>query len=170
MYLRRNRRTADGQTYEYWTLVESVRTARGPRQHTVATLGKLPGLDRSVHCGWADIDALLAGEPPAGKQLPLPGVASIEAPDAPCWREVDVRGVSVERVREFGEVYLALALWRRLGLDTALREVMSRVTLFPEDGCGFSHGIVGGNTKSDGRSVVSVSGRSVVGGRGRNVV
>jgi hypothetical protein len=125
MYLRRNRRTADGQTYEYWTLVESVRTARGPRQHTVATLGKLPGLDRSVHCGWADIDALLAGEPPAGKQLPLPGVASIEAPDAPCWREVDVRGVSVERVREFGEVYLALALWRRLGLDTALREVIA---------------------------------------------
>ena len=45
MYLRRNRRIVDGQTYECWTLVESVRTARGPRQHTVANLGKLPELD-----------------------------------------------------------------------------------------------------------------------------
>jgi transposase len=35
-----------------------------------------------------------------------------------------VRGVRVERVREFGEVYLALALWRRLGLHTLLRELV----------------------------------------------
>lgn len=126
MYLRRNRRTADGQTYEYWTLVESVRTARGPRQHTVATLGKLPGLDPGVQRGWVDLAALLAGEPAPATQLPLPGVMpAAAAPAAPCWREVDVRGVSVERVREFGEVYLALALWRRLGLDTALREAIA---------------------------------------------
>lgn len=125
MYLRRNRRTTDGLTYEYWTLVESVRTTRGPRQHTIATLGKLPGLDRSVQRGWADIDALLAGQPATATQLPLPDVIPAVEPPAPCWREVDVRGVSVERVREFGEVYLALALWRRLGLDTALREVIA---------------------------------------------
>lgn len=125
MYLRRNRRTADGQAYEYWTLVESVRTARGPRQHTVATLGKLPGLDPNVQRGWADMDALLAGEPAPDAQLPLPGVTPVAEPAAPCWREVDVRGVSVKRVREFGEVYLALALWRRLGLDTVLHEVIA---------------------------------------------
>ena len=124
MYLRRNRRTAGGQTYEYWTLVESVRTTRGPRQHTIASLGKLPGLDVGVERGWAEIDALLAGEAAPGAQLPLPGVTSAEAAAAPCWREVDVRRVAVERVREFGEVYLALALWRRLGLDTALRELL----------------------------------------------
>ena len=35
-----------------------------------------------------------------------------------------VRGVRVERVREFGEVYLALSLWRRLGLHTPLRELI----------------------------------------------
>jgi len=125
MYLRRNRRMADGHAYEYWTLVESVRTARGPRQHTVASLGKLPGLDPDVQCGWADINALLAGEPAPGAQMPLPGVMPAAEPAAPCWREVDVRGVSAERVREFGEVYLALALWRRLGLDTALHEVIA---------------------------------------------
>ena len=121
VYLRRNRRTVDGQTYECWTLVESVRTTRGPRQHTVATLGKLPGLDAAVHRGWEDLDALLEGRT-AATQLPLPGVAS--AAVAPCWREVDVRGTRVERVREFGEVYLALALWRRLGLHEILRELL----------------------------------------------
>lgn len=122
VYLRRNRRTVDGQTYESWTLVESVRTARGPRQHTVATLGKLPGLDPATQRGWEDIDALLEGRPPSPTQLPLPGAGSAAA--APCWREVDVRGTRVERVREFGAVYLALALWRRLGLHTVLRELL----------------------------------------------
>jgi transposase len=32
--------------------------------------------------------------------------------------------VRVERVREFGEVFLALSLWRRLGLHTLLRELI----------------------------------------------
>jgi transposase len=123
VYLRRNRRTIDGETYECWTLVESVRTARGPRQHTVATLGKLPGLDSTVQRGWEEVDALLEGRSPAASQLPLAGMAP--APARPCWREVDVRRTRVERVREFGAVYLALALWRRLGLQTILNELFA---------------------------------------------
>jgi transposase len=128
MYLRRNRTTANGETYEYWTLVESVRTAHGPRQHTVATLGKLPGLDESCRAGWEQIEQLLEGQPHS-RQLPLraPGAAvapAAAAADLPEWREVNVRGVQVERVREFGEVYLALALWRRLGLHKLLRELI----------------------------------------------
>lgn len=120
MYLRRHRRTVDDTTYEYWTLVESRRTASGPRQHTVATLGKLPGLDEKVHAGWDSLDDLLEGRTPT-KQLELTGQSQ---PAAPLWREVNVRGVRVERVREFGEVYLALSLWRRLGLHTFLNELM----------------------------------------------
>jgi hypothetical protein len=46
VFLRRNRRKKDGTVYGYWTLVESARTARGPRQQVVATVGKRPGLDR----------------------------------------------------------------------------------------------------------------------------
>lgn len=120
MYLRRHRRTANGSTYEYWTLVESRRTASGPRQHTVATLGKLPGLDPQVHAGWDSMDDLFEGRSPA-RQLEFGGAPQ---PAPPLWREVDVRSVRVERVREFGEVYLALALWRRLGLHTLLNELI----------------------------------------------
>jgi len=120
MYLRRHRRRVEDATYEYWTLVESRRTSSGPRQHTIATLGKLPGLDEEVHAGWDSLDDLLAGRT-AAKQLELTGS---EPPAVPLWREVNVRGVRVERVREFGEVYLALSLWRRLGLHTLLNELM----------------------------------------------
>ena len=119
MYLRRHRRTVAGTTYEYWTLVQSRRTASGPRQHTVATLGKLPGLDEAVRASWDSIDDLLEGHAPA-RQLDLGG----QSPAPALWREVDVRGVRVERVREFGEVFLALSLWRRLGLHTLLRELI----------------------------------------------
>jgi transposase len=120
MYLRRHRRTVKGACYEYWTLVESRRTSGGPRQHTVATLGKLPGLDEKVHAGWDNLDDLLEGRAPA-RQLELQDKL---LPDRPLWREVDVRAVRVERVREFGEVYLALSLWRRLGLHTLLNELI----------------------------------------------
>ena len=54
MFLRRNRRQKNGQQYEYWTLVESHRTERGPRQRVVATLGKLPGLDEEERAGWEE--------------------------------------------------------------------------------------------------------------------
>ena len=125
MYLRRHRRQVGSETYEYWTLVESRRTASGPRQHTVANLGKLPGLDATVRAGWESIDELLEGKA-APKQLPLsvPKPAEEPAETKPQWREVDVRGVRVERVREFGEVYLGLCLWRRLGLHTLLAELI----------------------------------------------
>jgi hypothetical protein len=121
MYLRRHRRTVKGACYEYWTLVESRRTSGGSRQHTVATLGKLPGLEEQVQAGWDKLDDLLASRAPA-RQLELQDKSP--PPDPPLWREVAVRGVRVERVREFGEVYLALSLWRRLGLHTLLNELM----------------------------------------------
>ncbi len=112
MFLRRNRRRKDGKTYEYWTLVESVRTARGPRQRVVATLGKLPGLDEDERAGWDEIARLLDGRPRTATQPDL----FCDTPEPPRWACVNLSGVQVQRVREFGKVYVALALWRRLGL------------------------------------------------------
>lgn len=119
MFLRRNRRRHGGELYEYWTLVESVRTARGPRQRVVATLGKLPSLDQEQQRGWEQIAQLLDGHEASSQaeffDSPDRGVSS-----GPQWAEVDLRGLRVERVREFGNVYLGLALWRRLGLHELL--------------------------------------------------
>lgn len=122
MFLRRNRRTVDGQTYEYWTLVRTVRTAKGPRQEVVASLGKTPGLDKPSRHGWDNICDLLEGRSPAPRQGQL-GRSLAEAPP-PQWAQVDLRGVSVERVRDFGQIYLALSLWRRLGLHQILKDLI----------------------------------------------
>jgi transposase len=119
MFLRRNRRTVDGESYEYWTLCKTVRTARGPRQEVVAHLGKEPGLDSGRRHGWEEVADLLEGRNAAPRQGRF-GEQLLRARPRPQWAHVDLRGVRVERVREFGQVYLALSLWRRLGLHSLL--------------------------------------------------
>jgi Transposase DDE domain len=120
MYLKRNRRGA----YEYWTLVQNERTARGPRQRVVAHLGKGPGLDEAERRGWEDLDALLEGRRPARQPELWDRPSSRPQRRHPLWAQVDLNGVRVERVRDFGAVYLALSLWRRLGLHRLLRELI----------------------------------------------
>ena len=118
MYLRRHDKKVAGEEYGYWSLVESVRTERGPRQRIIATIGKLPGLDREERIGWDEIGRILSGKP-----RPEPGLFhQIEEP--PSWAKVNVNGVSVERLRHFGDVYLGLLLWHRLGLADFSREAM----------------------------------------------
>lgn len=121
MFLRRHRKHADGETYEYWSLVKTVRTARGPRHQVVARLGKLDGAEVAGARSWQDLDALLEGRPPATQLEFHPAPPSLPGP---CWREVDLSGVRVERLRQFGRVYLGLALWRRLGLPTLLAKLL----------------------------------------------
>lgn len=124
MFLRRHRKAAAGENYEYWTLCESVRTAAGPRQRVVATLGKLTGEEPVNEAGWEQLATLLDGQP-APRQMEL-GQRPAPVPAGPRWELVDVHGVRVERARDFGEAFLALALWRRLGLHTLLEELIER--------------------------------------------
>ena len=127
MFLKRNRRKKDGETYEYWNLVKTVRTAKGPRHRVVASLGKAPGLDRKTRRGWEDILDMLDGveSPQRSHQMQLGEDASSDEPvESPRWAQVDVTGISVERVRDFGGVFLALALWRRLGLHKLLDKLI----------------------------------------------
>lgn len=123
MFLRRNRKRKNGALYEYWTLVESVRTTKGPRQRIVATLGKLPGLDEDERAGWEEIGRLLDGR---SREEDPQGDWFAEATAPPEWAKVNLSGVRVERVREFGKVYVGLALWRRLGLHTFFEEHIRR--------------------------------------------
>jgi len=116
MYLRRNTKTKNGADYDCWTLVESVRTARGPRQRIVATIGKLPGLDREERIGWDEIGRILSGRP-----RPEPSLFKMSE-EPPSWATVNISGVSVERLRHFGDAYIGLLLWNRLGLATFCKE------------------------------------------------
>jgi len=122
MFLRRNGRTVNGECYEYWTLVKTVRTAQGPRQEIVATLGKEPGLESRTRHGWELVGDLLEGRIPALVQGELGQPVPTVLP--PQWTQVDWSGLRVERVRDFGQVYLGPSLWRRLGLHTLLREII----------------------------------------------
>jgi len=127
MFLRRHRKHSAGESYEYWTLCESRRTAAGPRQQVVATLGKLTGEEPREEAGWEQLESLLDGKPVAPRQMRLGESAVDAAVDAavgPRWEVVDVRGVRVERARDFGEAFLGLALWRRLGLHSLLTELI----------------------------------------------
>src|ERR1039458_5025634 len=111
MYLRRNRRRRGKENFEYWSLVESVRTERGPRQRIVAMLGKVPGINKNERVGWEEVTRMLNGKP-----KPEANLFESEN-DIPQWANVNLRGVQVERQREFGSVYLGLILWKRLKLD-----------------------------------------------------
>jgi transposase len=118
MYLRRYSKKADGEEYGYWSLVESVRTARGPRQRVVASIGKLPGLDKEERVGWEEIARILNDKSQAQDSL----FEKTEEP--PSWATVDINRVSVERLRSFGDIYLALLLWQKLGFGEFCKEQM----------------------------------------------
>jgi transposase len=119
MYLRRHDKKVDGERYGYWSLVESVRTARGPRQRIVATIGKLPGLDKEERIGWEEIRRIVTGTPRPGPEL----FEKEEEP--PAWATIDIKRVSVERLRHFGDVYLGLLLWNKLGFADFCKKHMT---------------------------------------------
>src|SRR5690606_9748238 len=107
----------------------TVRTARGPRQQVVASLGKLDEREfAGLRGGWDDLPTLLRGETPPSRAVtaPLPGFAATGDDDqeATRWEPADLRALRVERSRDFGECYLALSLWHRLGLDSLLAELL----------------------------------------------
>jgi len=127
MFLRRKTKSARGVGYSYWHLCETVSTAPGPLQRVVASLGKLDATELAeLRCGWEDPPALLSGETPTRQPVtaPLPGFAQTEQDAEPNWEQADLWALRVERGRDFGECYLALSLWHRLGLDQLLSELL----------------------------------------------
>lgn len=110
MYLRRCYRNKDGKRHAYWALVESYRTARGPRQRVVAWLGLMDeqgrlGVKRCAErAGWHQGDLFRDPEPE--------------------WVEVDLKQVRVERSRRLGGPWLGLELWRQLQLDRFLEQTL----------------------------------------------
>ena len=105
MYLRHTIRKKDGKVHRYWCLVRSVRVGRRVIQQTVAHLGEL---DEHGRVEARALARRLIGAPEQA-QLFDDGSEQMTVP-------VRLKGIRIERSRRFGDVYLALALWRGTGL------------------------------------------------------
>jgi transposase len=105
VYLRHAIRKKDGKVHRYWRLVRSVRVGRRVIQQTVAHLGEL---DEHGRLAAQALARHLIGSP---EQAPLfdDGCRDVAVP-------VRLKGIRLERARQFGDVYLALSLWRGTGL------------------------------------------------------
>jgi transposase len=120
MFLRRYPRRKNGKTHSYWALVESYRTGRGSRQRVVAYLGELK---RGEQSGWAQLGRKLSG-----RKRPQRSLFDPPHYDDPSDKEepvlVRLKDVALERLRDFGDVWMALGVWRLLGLDTLLERLI----------------------------------------------
>ena len=118
MFLRRIRPRGKGRRQEYWVLLESYRTAKGSRHRVVAYLGKLSSKELS---GWEKLAAQVGG-----KAVPMAGLFDHPVIDDGCGQTaiVDLKNVRLANLRQFGQTYLARVLWRMLGLDRLLDELM----------------------------------------------
>jgi transposase len=113
MFLRSHERKKDGKEHRYWSLVETVRTADGPRQRTLCYLGELNG---SAQARWLKTIEVF-NEQGESHQLKLfPSEVEPPLEEAGVAR-VQLNRVRLERGRRFGECWVGLELWRRLGLD-----------------------------------------------------
>jgi len=113
MYLRHTIRKKDGKVHRYWCLVRSVRVGRRVIQQTVAQLGELDEHGRTEARALA---RRLIGAP---EQAPLFDDLS-ERLTVP----VRLKSIRIERSRQFGDVYLALALWRGTGLEELCKQLL----------------------------------------------
>src|ERR1700730_17013735 len=145
MYIRKSIRAYHGRTYTNYVLVESVHTAKGPRQKTICSLGDLSPRPREA---WIELarkieDALVGqshlldtdesevadivdrvrarrrNEQRRGGERPPP-------PARPAGSgaliKVDPTRVATERHREAGPVHVGYQFWCRLELDRILRD------------------------------------------------
>jgi len=113
MYLRHTTIRKDGKVHRYWRLVRSVRVGRRVIQQTVAQLGELDGRG---HVQARALARRLIGAPERA-QLFDDGSAHMTVP-------VQLKGIRIERPRQFGDVYLALALWRGTGLEALCEQLL----------------------------------------------
>lgn len=113
MYLRPHARAKDGKTHTYWSLVETVRTAAGPRQRTVCYLGEL---NDATTARWRKTSAVFNAQGET-TQLALFPAGTPGLPAGADVVQIRLDRVRWTRPRAFGAVWLAWQLWQRLGLE-----------------------------------------------------
>src|SRR2546427_7921470 len=115
MFLRRYRRSKDGKAHTYFALVESVRTAAGPRQHIVAYLGEL---NHDQERRWQRTVVFHNRQGEAQQLRLFPDDDPVPLPEDPDIVRVRLSSVGWTNARRFGDIWLARWLWHLVGLDT----------------------------------------------------
>ena len=136
MFIRQYFKQDNGCRTAYWALVESYRTARGPRQRVVAWLGKLDeagrlGVQQAADGVGTSTDVGSRPNPsamdpplqPIGRQMRFE-FDDDQPTTHPRWVEVNAAGVRVENLRQFGGPWIALHLIRTLQLDSFLERTI----------------------------------------------
>jgi hypothetical protein len=113
MFLRRHSRSKDGKAHAYWSLVETVRTADGPRQRTLCYWGEL---NDSAQARWLKTLEVFNAQGESRQLKLFPSDIEAPAADAAVAR-VRLEQVRLERSRRFGDGLLGLELWKQLELD-----------------------------------------------------
>jgi len=115
MYLREHRRKKNGKPHRYWSVVEARRLASGKTaQRQVLYLGEI---NDSQQAAWRRTLEVFDEQRREYRQLSLfPADRPIPA-DALDAISVDLTRMKLRRPRRFGDCWLALELWRELGLD-----------------------------------------------------
>ena len=113
VYLRHTTVRKNGKVHIYWCLVRSVRQGTKVRQETVAYLGELDAQGRLKAKTLADQIVGRHAQPELWEDTSSLSSARVE-----------LKGIRVERGRQFGDVWLGWMLWRALGLDELLGELI----------------------------------------------
>jgi hypothetical protein len=120
MFLRSHQRNKDGKQHTYWSLVETVRTSDGPRQRRLCYLGELNGNAQSRWLRTIEV----FNEQGESRQLKLFPSQLEPAQDEPNVARVLLSKIRLERVRQFGNCFVGLELWKRLGLDRFYEQIL----------------------------------------------
>jgi len=113
MFLRKLNIKKDGKQHQYWALVESYRTEKGPRQRIVCYLG--------------DVDASNAlGIKQAAQKVESHQMDFFSCKELPERIEINPGKVSTERQRSFGGVWLGKKLYDLLGLNTLFSDIFEK--------------------------------------------
>lgn len=135
MYIRKTKRVYKGKSYTNHLLVESVLTAKGPRQRTICSLGSL---QPAPHQQWLALahkmESALQGQLSLSGSQPPPALLVARAHKGRSHRRESVTGrqpagsfvlidtdhVDTEEHREAGTVHVGHQIWRQLDMDTIL--------------------------------------------------
>jgi transposase len=135
MYIRKTKRVYKGKNYTNHLLVESVLTAKGPRQRTICSLGSLEPAPAEHWLALAHkLESALRGQlslSPSQAPSPLQlararqgrrqrrASATVSQPPTSLVL-IDTERVATEEHREAGTVHVGHQIWRQLDIDTIL--------------------------------------------------